>query len=239
MIMNETGFFRLLWRFNAIGIAVALVIAIALSLFAAFMIVKDITTRNVTAVINVESDEKDTSTKQFYTLGDPAGISGHNIVYMHLYFAQKYEQSYFSKNSSSNVVNYVFFDFNSKETTWLFDHNNFLILQMRELSTGSWDKKNKVTDAFIYALIKDDTNKDGRLTSSDIVTVSIYNPAEKSYAELLPSIKKLMGIAQPSQSEIALTFEDDAGVHIAVISLDTHQILYKTDIPFGEAKEAE
>lgn len=235
--MNETGIFRLIWRFNAIGIAVAVVLGILLSLFALYMIIAGVSgERHVRNIVNVENN---ISVKQHYQLGAPSLVNGHNILSMPLYFGQKYNQSYYSKGSSGNIVNYAFFNSASKEATWLFDHTKFLILKRHTLPTRTWEKKENVVEAFIYSLIKEDTNNDGRLTASDMVTVSISSPDGKSYTELLHGIKNLTGVEQTGEDEIALVFENNEGAYLALVSTDTHQISYKKALSIGEAKESE
>ncbi len=247
MIMNETGFFRLLWRFNAIGIAVALLIAIALSLFAVFIIATDIKNRNIFThnVKSVDKGAKDKnhhSVEQRYTLGSPKNVSGHDVIYMPLNSVVTYDPSLFSKSTSSYTVNYAFFDITSLESYWLFYHRNFLIISMRELYTGSQKENNKVVDAYIYSLVKEDTNNDGKLTSSDNITVAISDPRGKSYTELLPSVRELMGFTKTRRNGrevLALTYKDNEGTHISLVLMENYKTIYKTDISFDETKEPE
>jgi hypothetical protein len=97
--MEETRFFRFVWRFNGLVLMLAGVLSIGVLGFAGYEIYKDVvrkrSTRNIVNVAeNQPVDEK-------WRLGDLIKIEGSSYVMIPLHSDQSYAQAYYSKSSQS------------------------------------------------------------------------------------------------------------------------------------------
>ncbi|MBL1429964.1 hypothetical protein JYT75_01165 [Oceanicaulis sp. AH-315-P02] len=232
--MKKQNFFKLIWQFNALGIALGIAfgigLTILLSLYVLYQIVTNVSSqRQVNNIINVKAEQQQ---NQMLRIGGPNKVKGYDIISFKLYADSKSKQYNFSKSSPSNIVNYIFFDYESQDTNWLLDHSNFLITSTLTVAYKNSSNNGKViTQAFIYSLVKKDTNNDGKRTRTDDKSISIASYDGKKYTELFSNVRRLIGIEQMNSQEVIIVFEDADGTYIATISLENFMVKYKKSIP--------
>jgi hypothetical protein len=94
----------------------------------------------------------------------------------------------------------------------------------------SSDNGKVIVQAFIYSLVKKDTNNDGKRTRTDDKSISIASYDGKKYTELFSNVRKLIGIEQINSQEVIIVFEDADSTYIATISLENFMVKYKKAI---------
>ncbi|HXF90728.1 MAG TPA: hypothetical protein VNJ29_02225 [Candidatus Nitrosotenuis sp.] len=218
-----TTFFKWLWRFNALGIAVLLISAALIGSWGFYQI---ITQRHVHNVIKTD---KSSSVKDSYKLGTLQTWAKNKYGIAPLYLNQHIEESYYSKSSESNIVNYLFVHLSDGKAHWLFPHSNFLILKMIPLSKSSSSKT--PPEAILYELVKTGAEKSQKLTANDPKTLAISQPDGSQYVELFSNILTFYDAQLTHQGDILLVFEDQKGFQTAVVHKGTLTIKHKMLAP--------
>jgi len=189
--MEENRFFRFVWRFNAIALMIAGMLAIGLLLFSGYIMVKEMSRDNIpTNIINVQ--QKSNSTERL-ELGYLRSIKGSSCVVVSLTSEKDSSKSYGSSSSSSPVKNYLFINNKNNTQNWLFKNNKFLIRDMTFLPQKEYDKNEKDVEIILYRIIKHDSNKDKRLIRNDLQTIALSLPDGTGYKELLNGIDNYIG----------------------------------------------
>ncbi len=225
--MENSKFFRVVWKFNGIVIALSGVLAVALLCIGLYEVVKDITRKRPTGdVVNIEQNQE---VDINWYLGNINRITGHNIGVIPLTSDQKYSQDYYSKTANSER-NYLFLNFDDDSQYWLFDHNNYLVMSFYKLRTDMYDDKEHV-QALAYELVKKDTNSDKRLTASDLITLAITNPDGSGYTEVLTGLERIIDKELINSSSLLVIFEKGGINYSAKINLSTLQAEDVKELP--------
>ncbi len=97
-------------------------------------------------------------------------------------------QSKSSSYSANGVKNYIFIDSSTGYSNWLLPTNQYLILNYYLMYSS--DKKPKF---IIYEIVKEDSDKDGYLTSEDkkVLGISLLDGGE--FKELMKNVDKYLG----------------------------------------------
>ena len=128
---SESGFFKYVWRFNALAIAGAATVCILLGIYGGVTLYKEETrSRRVTNVVNVGEHE---NVSEEFSLGSPTIVAGTPYVRIPLYRGQSYSASYYSKRSELNAVNFLFLNVSTNESRWLFERAGQLVVDSRVL----------------------------------------------------------------------------------------------------------
>jgi len=168
--MEENRFLIFTWRFNAIILMVAGILAIGVLIFAGNHIFQDITRERYTRnIVNVAEDQ---SVDEKWELGRLYKIDGTPYALVPLTSDQSYTQSYYSKSSNS-VRNYLFIDTQSNKKQWLFNTNQHLVVDIEYISEKEYNDKDRTVRTILYTIIERDTNGDKRLTDKDERAIAI------------------------------------------------------------------
>lgn len=159
--MTTDQFFKFVWRFNGIAIMLA---AIVVTVFVGFMGVvmyRDFTgRRSVRNVVNVEGTNDISERLRF---GHLSAIGGTSYSMGPLSSDQTYGQSYYEKSSYS-TRNILFVNNKGAESHWLFNTNEYLVLNHDFVSERADQQKPNPVVAILYLVVKRDTNRGKRLT---------------------------------------------------------------------------
>ncbi|MGJ4889210.1 hypothetical protein [Bradyrhizobium sp. HKCCYLR20261] len=224
-------FFRYVWRFNALAIAVAAILLIAVGAYAALRIFKDETReRRVTNVVNVSGQDR---ISEDLLLGRAIVVDGTRYVRIPLYRSQTYgAASYYDKTSDRNVVNYLFLDPAINQPRWLFDTGAQLIvstqLMLNKLRLGA-DQREAV--GMVYTVVEKDTNGDGRLTEKDAVSVAVSDISGANYRKLLDGVGRLDAVEQVADDKMLLLYQRDQDTVLEVYRLPSMERLSQSTIP--------
>ncbi|BDX07519.1 hypothetical protein [Planctobacterium marinum] len=225
--MEENNFFKLVWRFNGLLIAVAGMLAIALLLFAAYQIFKDVTRdHNTHNIVNIE---KSAEVEESWRLGHVTHLSGHKALMIPLHSDQNFDRGYFSKSSNS-TRNYLFINTETNSNEWLFDHTNYLIESTEQLRMGDYNSKDPVL-AILYSLVKLDSNSDNRLTPGDLTTVAISRPDGSGYKEILTDVAQVLGSTLLSENELFIIYQMNGKSLSSTLKLNSFELANTKELP--------
>ncbi|MBT1510219.1 hypothetical protein KIP88_06865 [Bradyrhizobium sp. SRL28] len=233
---SESGFFKYVWRFNALAIAGAAVVCILLGLYAAATIFKEETrSRRVTNVVNV--GEKDNVSEEF-ALGSPTTIAGTPYVRIPLYRGQSYSASYYSKRSEQNAVNYLFLNISTNESRWLFERAGQLIVDSRVLFSklkSSPDEPQTGVGVF-HVVVERDSNGDNRLTEKDAVSLATSAVDGANYRKLIEGIEQLYSVQQIADDKVLVLYQKNQQTISELYSLPRMERLMQANIPKVDLK---
>ena len=211
--MKGTRLFRGIWRANAVIIFAAGVLSLIVLAFGAFYILKEaLREREVTAVVNRDAERVDES----LSLGSAVQITGHPWLLVPLESDQKYDQVYFSKSAVA-ARNYGFIS-PSAPARWLYPHNRFLIVDARQLSGAEYYKEEEATALVSFVVVRNDTDKDERLTPEDFAALVFTKPDGTGDAVVLENVRRIVS-QEVLSGEILVIYEDNEGYASATFSL--------------------
>lgn len=226
--MEESKFFRFVWRFNGLIFMIAGVLAIGVLAFAGYKIIKDVTReRNTRNIVNVQEGN---NVKEKWQLGYMSNIQGSRYVMIPLNSDQSYAQSYYSKSSSS-ARNYLFINSQNNEKHWLFKTNHYLIADTDLLSEKEYGSDEREVRAILYKIVKSDTNNDKRLTNDDLQTVGLSFPSGKGYKEILKGIDLFIGHRLIDKDTLLIVFQRKGVGFSANVNLSAFTISNETELP--------
>ncbi len=124
---EKSSFFKFIWRLNSLIILAVGVIGLIVLLYGSYEIFKNNTSnREVTGIVNVETNS---NTNEYYKLEHNSRVLNEKYIVTPLVSVQNYEQSYYSKSASS-IKNYLFTNIENSNSSWLFNSNKNLILDL-------------------------------------------------------------------------------------------------------------
>ncbi len=171
--------FRLIWRFNALAIAIVSMMGLVIGSYGAYQVARDVL-RPYRAGDTARVAPSGTDGK---TAGEPSGVDtelelspfarirGTSILASQLTATQSYDFRYSSKQAGSRR-NVVFYDTSSGQSRKLLADNNRLIIDAQELR-GDTDSNDAAPRALFYRLIEADSTGDGVLNSDDRATAAL------------------------------------------------------------------
>lgn len=122
--MEQSTFFKKVWRLNALIILVVGILAIVLLLVGGYHTATNIFgSHQLTSIVNVAED---TNIQEDWTFGYMESLEGTNFIVVPLESGQSYSQAYYSKSSTS-YRNFLFINSSTNEQSWLFPSNKWLI----------------------------------------------------------------------------------------------------------------
>jgi hypothetical protein len=234
MERSGNSFFDYVWQFNALAIAGAAVICILLGLYAGVMIFKQETRpRRITNVVNVGAQDK---ISEEFTLGSPATIAGTQYVRIPLYRGQSYGASggsLYSKSGQQNVVNYLFLNFSSNESRWLFESAGQLLISSQVLSNKLKTLPNEQNAAvgIIYTVVERDSNDDNRLTDKDAVSLAASAVDGTNYRKLIEGIERLYSVEQIADDKVLVLYQKNQQTISETYSVPAMVKLQQSSIP--------
>ncbi len=223
----ETGFFKWLWRFNALAIALAVLVILAL------VVVEFWPSRRIHAVQVVNVDAKDSSRQQKLSYGPPKFDTAQNTMTLPLYLSQDYEvsgafSSSYRKDSDLNQVNQLIVQLKDGSNHWLFAGYDQLIVWQRALTRPRADApKQRETVAWIYEVVRADSNGDKRLSLQDKKTLMIAKPDRSQLSELISGYDMMTAPANA-----------DEGRFDALVQNGDSWVLYQFDIDTDQKRNA-
>lgn len=226
--MEESKFFRFVWRFNGLILMVAGVLAIGVLAFAGYKIVVDITRERGT--YNIVNVQEKGDIKEKWQLGYMSKIQGSPYVMIPLNSDQGYAQSYYSKSSSS-ARNYLFINSQNNDKHWLFNTNQYLVVDSDLLSENESASEEREIRAILYKVVKSDTDNDKRLTNKDLQTIGMSLPNGKSYKEILEGIDVFVGQRLVDQDTLLIVFQKNGIGYSANVNLSGFIVSNETELP--------
>lgn len=230
--MENSQFFKQVWRINGIIIMVAGLLAIGVLVFAAYQIFKEtVRERGVNGIVNIEAS---TEVKEKWQLGYLSSIQGTPFVMIPLSSDQQYSQSYYDKSASS-IRNYLFINKQKNQQHWLLNSNEHLIMKADVLSESTASGQDTAALAILFTVITSDTNNDDRLTAKDLKNVAISQPSGQAYREVLRGIDRMIGYSLTGKESLMLVYQRDDIGYAVIISLTDFSVSEETALPKVES----
>ncbi|MBP0019159.1 MAG: hypothetical protein J7647_16610 [Cyanobacteria bacterium SBLK] len=231
--MEENKIFCLLWRFNAVVIAGAGLLAIAVLGFTALSILRDVTReRQVGSIVNIDEESEIEEELQF---GELREIGGTPYLLLPLSSYQSYDRPSYTKSTES-TRNFLFFDSETGEQNWLFPHYDYLIVSDRHLVESSPNPQTQPVLAILYSLVQKDSDGDKRLSPRDRLTVALSQPNGGEYREILTDVEKILGHQLLDRETLIIFYQSEDHARVAKISLKDFTAIEQTQLPLTGAK---
>jgi hypothetical protein len=231
---SGNGFFYFVWQFNALAIAGAAVVCVLLGVYAVVTIFNQKTRpRRVTNVVNVGEQE---NISEEFTLGNPTTIAGAQYVRVPLYRGQSFStsgSSLYSKSSEQNVVNYLFLNFSSNESRWLFENAGQLLISSQLLSNKlkTMPDEQSVTVGIVYSVVERDSNGDNRLTGNDAISLAASAVDGTNYRKLIEGIERLYSVQQIADDRLLVLYQKNQQTISELYSVPALMRLQQSSVP--------
>jgi hypothetical protein len=232
MTHDENRTFRLIWRFNAVAIAIAASVVTLATLVALYFAgVELMRNRNVYQSIRVDPAP---IIKDVVQLGRPEFVAGTDYI-SYPAMRQQLSQvaSYFKKVSSGNQVNLYFANKNTGAGQWLLKDNSKLILTSQWLLAG--DPANNSdgklpTAAGIYTIVENDTNKDEVMNASDFSTLAMSKPDGSGFVVLLAGVDEIQSVQQISDKQFVVSYRKSEKDFLQAFDFSTKASVWSTEV---------
>ena len=219
----ETGFFKWIWRFNGV------IIAIGSSLLLFVMVWESTAelrresfprqTTNTVALPSPteESGHATAPTEISRRFGSPVSNGSRTLYALPLYIEQEYPNRGITKSSGGNIVNYRIVDTNAQTNRWLFDPADRLIITTQELRLPAQSTPRTV--GYILIVVETDTNGDGRLSRRDTKSLYVTSPDWDTPRKVTEGVTSVVEKQPISASELDVIFDTTDGTHATRVSI--------------------
>jgi hypothetical protein len=148
-----------------------------------------------------------------------------------------YSQLFTSRRYDYGVYNYVFLDVNAEKVHALLPHNSNIIQSVRgyptPVSTAD-DVPPPPVSWWLYT-IQSDTDKDGKLTSEDLKTLSMSDVGGLGYTELIHDVERVLAEVYRDNNTLLVLYHSKDKNFMASIDLTTGKVIKTSELPsFGE-----
>lgn len=230
--MEDSKFYKKIWRFNALVIATIGILGICFVLVFIVALALDALSKTEYNTIKTPTHQ---TLKEELELGGLEEISGSHSVMTMLHSNQYYENEYASKAKVESTRNILFSDMNTGQSHWLFADNHQLILRSNTVKSNELTKTMQDTDnktiAILYKVVKADSNQDGEINDDDDITVALTTPEGKNYTELtaINGFRDYKYLKEKNQ--LSLMAYKNGKRHIVFVDLTNFSIVKNVPLP--------
>jgi hypothetical protein len=221
-MQENSRFFQLVWRVNALAIAGVVVLAGLFGIYVLYSFIKE-ETRDRT-VSNTLTTKPQQPRQEEMRFGSPVPIPGSPFVRIPLYREQRTSVTYSAKSSGANSVNELFVDSTNGQSTWLFKGQDRLIVNKSQVLSRLKSDQPNVT-SILYTLVEKDTSGDERLSYNDKVSVGYSTPDGSAYTPLLDNIDKLFAVEQVADDRLMILYARQGENRLITYTLPTYTII--------------
>ena len=199
--MRTSSFFKGLWRFNAMLIAAAGLVALLVGSYALLAIGKStLRERHVVNVARSDSSATGVSDAGSIVVGHFSQIAGTSHVWASMQRRDQHAQRYYSK-TASNVIDYVFYDVATGKSHRLRGKDDGLILRAEHIGPSRKIDAEASPDALLVTIVEQDTSGDGLLSMSDERTLALARPNGSELTSIVKGVEKVLGWTRVSARE--------------------------------------
>jgi len=228
--VKASKIFRWIWRINGLTFLVCSLIIIGAIIVAFYPTVKDYVRRRpmyrASDMVNIEDNVNLNSN---WSLSGFRQITGTNFMMSAVHSKQEYSVGFGSGKEASATRNYLFLNSVDKATRWLVPTNQYLFISDSEIKEDP--KNNSKVLALEYRFVKDDTNKDNRLTQDDKLSFAISDLDGSNFTELLGGIDEILSDEQPDPGTILLIYRSDGKNLVTEIKISEKKVLQTKELP--------
>ncbi len=227
--MMDTGFFKWVWRFNAIAIAlVALAAVVGLIIAMGSELVRKLSYSSPDdGVALVEPDTTDTAVAQpnSYRLGNIETLPGHQTLRVAQWTDEGRGGGYgsYSKYDSDSMVNVGYIDPKTLATRWIFAPESTLAPSLTDVFRSVANQ----TDlrATLFVAVTEDTNGDKRLDSTDRMDLMMSDADGGNLHVVQTDVRGLLQTVEFSPTVETILYLDKDGTRIARLDLASGQFV--------------
>jgi hypothetical protein len=230
---DSNRFFKFVWRFNALIVAAAGLLAILLALYALYEITKSVTQdRDINNVVTIDPA---VPVEEDIYLGYPQIQNGAGHVRVALYRDQRRSMGLYSKSSGGNMVNVLFVDAATGAQSWLFKGTQRQIFSDLE-TFSSLRSSDRVVAAIVYTLAEADSNGDGRISNEDQKSIAVSLPDGSGYRVVLADVERLFSVEQISDNRVLVLYAKGAESRSAIFNVPDFSLVKDSAIPLVAAQ---
>jgi hypothetical protein len=191
--------------------------------FAAYKIVQDTfyRERSAASVVNTEAP---VAAETEFNLNPFMPLAGTSYLMASYQASQTYQQSYYSKSTSS-ARNYLFFNTDTASTHWLVPKNEWLFLRSEQINNYQAATKSEKVVGLWYEVVKTDTNNDRRLTEFDRKVLALSDASGENYKELLPNVDQVIGSHKQGANTLFWFYKASGKTFVAKVDLPTRTLV--------------
>jgi hypothetical protein len=140
---------------------------------------------------------------------------------------------------SSGTYNYVFFNLNTEQYNRLLPANEYSIFQtsgfpILQDDPANPDQPAPVVEWWVYSVIKNDTDGNGRLEYGDKLTIGVSDVGGNGYTELIENVDAVLSQVYKDSSAIFIIYSSEHKNYIAKINPSTRKVLSTIEMDLGE-----
>lgn len=230
--MEENKIFKYIQRFNTLAFAGAATICIFAGIYTVINYLNYLSMKagllQTTNIVNVGGQEKVSGAFKF---GNPVPMTGSDYVRISLMRDPDHQTSSYTEISKD--VNYLFLDISNNKSKWLLEKTDQLFvsnLYLQDSLERDSAEKVKIT-GILYALVEQDTDKDGRLTQKDAICLSTSRTDGSQYRRLIQGIDKLHSITQISAEKVLVIYQKNNETISALYSIPSMNLISQSAVP--------
>ncbi len=224
---EENRFFKFVWRFNALAIAIATVLV---SLIAAYAVYEQYRFRTRDRQTSEVLRPEGTAVSQdILKLGQPSPIRGTPWIAIPLVREQNANFSYYTKDYKGNQVNFYFADTTSGIGHWLLPNSKALIVNSLWLTVG--EAADETTIGAIHEIIRQDSNGDGVISAKDKSAIAHTGVDGAGLRLLLEDVTNIIAMEQMPQQRFTIVYEQDGKSLAATYESQDARLISRTEIP--------
>ena len=225
----ESGFFKWVWRFNGVIIAIgsSLLLFVLVWEGTAELRRESFPTQTTNTVALPSSDEESghaaVPTEISRRFGIPVGNGNRALYALPLYIEQEYPNRGISKSSGGNIVNYRIVGTDAQTNRWLFAPADRLIVTTNELRLPAQSTQRTV--GYLLTVVETDTNDDGRLSARDTKSLYLTSPEWDTPRKVTEGVISVLEREMIDASQLDVIFDTADGTHATRVSMRSGAIL--------------
>ncbi len=227
--MEDSKIFKTIWRFNAVVIAIAGVLAAIALTASLYFIFKEVSRdRHRNEIVNIDPE---TNVEEVFRLGQIINVKGSRSVIVPLFSDQEFSLKYSGSKSTVSTRNLLFTDLRNENSHWLLPSNKYLIANHRLINESNSFDRTKDVITILYQIVASDTNSDSRLTINDQLTIAFSKPDGTNYTVVLNDVDELLGYEILDKQSIAVMYYLNNLGYTAYIDLKSFAVVKKIELP--------